>query len=66
MASPGAVSCAFCYDVDEPASMIEVAIDSPALKHVIKHTICRFCGYAIARAVRATGELPPPREVIHE
>jgi hypothetical protein len=52
-------SCFLCYQADETASMVDVDIDQPILKHVAHIKLCRWCATAIAKALKETGELPP-------
>jgi hypothetical protein len=50
-------SCPLCYQAEETSSMVQVDIDQPSLKHVAHIRICRWCATAIAKALKATGEL---------
>jgi hypothetical protein len=59
-------SCFLCYQADETLSMIDVDIDQPILKHVAHIKLCRWCATAIAKALKATGELPPLEECTDE
>jgi len=59
-------SCFLCYQADETSSMVDVDIDQPILKHVAHIKLCRFCAVAIAKALKATGELPPLAQLLEE
>ena len=62
MAGLGGQSCPLCLRADEPASMVDVQIVHHIFTPRTRVQLCRDCAFAIARAVRGTGELPPPRE----
>lgn len=63
MTLPRSLSCPLCLEADEPAVMVDVEISRPRLKQIAHVHICRSCAFTIAKAVRKTGELPPPQEV---
>lgn len=66
MAISEGVSCEICLRADEPESMAEVKIQHAPrdLERIV--TICRQCGFAIARVFRGTEELPPIEEADNE
>jgi len=59
-------ACFTCYEADETQSMVSVAIDRPLMKQVAQLKICRWCATEIAKALKATGELPPLETLLEE
>jgi hypothetical protein len=63
MAELTEVTCPLCLLSDEAGAMVAVALERTRFAQLEPILICRSCAYAIARAVRKTGELPPLREI---
>jgi hypothetical protein len=59
MAISEGLTCEICLRADDPEAMFSVAI--PHAAHNVTRTavLCRTCAWLIAKACRATGELPP-------
>lgn len=63
MSDPLAVTCPLCLRADELDSMVAVPIPLHAFNPSIVMDLCRTCAFAVAKAVKKTGELPPFEEV---
>ncbi len=52
-------TCPICLLADELGTMVPVDVPVPRFKESARVVLCRSCAWAIARAVKSTGELPP-------
>ncbi len=64
MRADAVTTCLLCFRADETASMVHVEIPHAFASAPRSYDLCRDCSWAIARACRKTGELPPIVEVI--
>jgi hypothetical protein len=63
MSDSMAITCPFCLRADERDSMVAVDIQRMASRDLVTLWVCRACAFAVAKAVKKTGELPPFQEV---
>ena len=61
-----AMTCPICLGVDDPESAIRVAIQRVIPPDSVEIALCRRCAHAIAKAVIAEDEAPPPEAVSDE
>ncbi len=53
------VSCPICLGAQDPADMVGALIERVFPAGIVTVELCRKCAYAIAGAVKATGEAAP-------